>query len=365
MEINNSNNYVAIMAGGVGTRFWPESRQRLPKQFLDILGTGMTLLQSTFERVKDLCPLENIYLVTSHQYVDIIKEQLPEFLHQNIIAEPFKKNTLPAAAYVSYKIQHSNPKANIILAPADHLILDTIKFHKAAAAAYQFLDTHQDAIISFAVKPTRPDTTFGYVQYTPTELNGMTVYKAKTFTEKPDLELARIFLKSGDFAWNTGILAWSVAAFETELNQTCPELAEVFHHGKDYYNTPKEYSSMERLYMQCTNVSIDFGLLEKTKNVYVLPTTFGWTDLATWQTAYEQQEKDFLGNCITGKNVMMMESEGNLVRVSDSKLAIIQGLQNYIIIDTEDALLICERSKEQLLREYVGEIKRNFGEQFL
>lgn len=357
------NNYVAIMAGGIGSRFWPESRQHLPKQFLDILGTGRTFIQDTYQRFKDICPKENIYIVTHHTYEDLVREQIPEIDPANIIKEPYRKNTAPAAAYVSYKLQALNPKANIILAPADHLILDQRMFERTAFQGLDFA-AKNDAILTFGIQPTRADTGYGYIQYQKDELQDG-VSRVKVFTEKPDIELARVFLKSGDFVWNSGIFVWNVKTFTDAFKIHQPEMAEVFEQASASYNTPKEYSVMERLYTQCTNLSIDYGLMEKATNVYVIPSNFGWSDLGTWESAYEHSEKDYLGNAAGKGNIMIVDAAECMIKSASDKLVVVQGLQNFIVVDTKDVLLICERSKEQQIKDYVAEVKRNLGERYL
>lgn len=358
------NNYVAIMAGGIGSRFWPDSREHLPKQFLDLLGVGMTLLQSTYERFKDICPKENIYIVTGKKYIDIVKKQLPEINDNQIIAEPFRKNTAPAAAYATYKIQALNPKANIIFAPADHLILNQKNFEITAFEALDFV-AHHKALLTIGIKPTRPDINYGYVQYEEDNESEDNVYKVKTFTDKPNIEIARSFIKSGDFVWNSGIFAWNVDTFIAAFKKYVPELSEVFEQGKAYYHTPKEAATMERLYMQCTNVSMDYGIMEKADNVFIIPSILGWSDLGSWESTYENSERDYLGNVVKGDKVMIVDATECLIKAPKGKLMVIQGLHKHIVVDTADALIICERSKEQEIKDYVADVKRNFGEQYL
>jgi mannose-1-phosphate guanylyltransferase len=357
------NNYVAIMAGGIGSRFWPESRQSMPKQFLDILGTGRTFIQDTYARFKDICPKENIFVVTHQSYEQLVKEQLPDVDPANIVKEPFRKNTAPAAAYVTYKIRSLNPNANIIVAPADHLILDQRNFEIKAFQGLDYASRH-DAILTFGIQPTRPDTGYGYIQYKKDQLEDG-IAKVVVFTEKPNLELARVFLSSGDFVWNSGIFVWNVNTFIKAFSEFQPEMAEVFEQGVNTYNTPKEYATMERLYTQCTNLSIDYGLMEKAKNVYVIPSSFGWSDLGTWESAYEHSEKDYFGNATNKDNVFIVDAANCMVKSKEGKLIVLQGLQNYIVVDTDDVLLVCERSQEQQIKEYVAEIKRNLGDKFL
>ncbi|HLU18058.1 MAG TPA: mannose-1-phosphate guanylyltransferase [Edaphocola sp.] len=351
------------MAGGIGSRFWPESRQHMPKQFLDILGTGRTLIQDTYVRFRDICPKENIFVVTHHSYEHLVREQLPELPESNIIKEPFRKNTAPAAAYVTYKLQAMNPEATIMLAPADHLITDQRNFE---IKAFQGLDyaRRNDAILTFGIQPTRPDTGYGYIQYAKDALEDG-VAKVIVFTEKPDLELARVFLSSGDFVWNSGIFVWKAETFTKAFKEHQPEMAEVFEQGRNAYNTPREYITMERLYTQCTNLSIDYGLMEKANNVHVIPSNFGWSDLGTWESAYENSDKDYLGNATNKENVFIVDASNCMVKSNKDKLVVLQGLHNFIVVDTSDVLLICERSEEQAIKEYVAEIKRNMGDKFL
>jgi mannose-1-phosphate guanylyltransferase len=357
------NNYVAIMAGGIGSRFWPVSRTKNPKQFHDLLGTGRSLIQWTYHRFKNICPQENIYFITNQQYIDILKQQIPEVNDANIISEPSRKNTAPCAAYFAHKMMALNPKANIIMSPADHLIVDERAFERTAHDALDFV-AHHDALLTLGIKPTRPDTGYGYIQYEPGDESDV-AHKVKTFTEKPTLDLARTFLKSGDFLWNSGIFVWNVKTVMDALEKYMPELNEVFDQAKDAYNTPNEYKVVSELYPQCTNISIDYGFMEKAKNVFVIPSYFGWCDLGTWESAYENSDKDYLGNAVYGQNVMVIDANECMIKAPDKKLIVVQGLEQFIVVDTPDVLLICERNREQQIKEYVAEVKRNKGEKFL
>jgi mannose-1-phosphate guanylyltransferase len=357
------NNYVAIMAGGIGSRFWPVSRQKHPKQFLDLLGTGRSLIQWTYNRFKHICPKENIYFITNQAYIQTLKDQIPEIDDANIISEPSRKNTAPCAAYFAHKMYALNPNANIIMSPADHLIMDERAFERTCYDALDFVARH-DALLTLGVKPTRPDTGYGYIQYdVEDELDK--VYRVKTFTEKPSLELARTFLKSGDFLWNSGIFVWNVKTIMNELEKYLPEMHEVFLQATDVYNTPAEFEVINQLYSQCTNISIDYGIMEKAKNVYVIPSYFGWCDLGTWESAYENSDKDYLGNAVYGDNVMIIDASECMVKAPKDKLVVLQGLEQFIVIDTKDVLLVCERNREQQIKEYVAEVKRNKGEKYL
>lgn len=351
------------MAGGIGSRFWPMSRTAYPKQFIDMLGTGKSLIQWTYHRFKKIVPPENIYFITNQMYIDTLQQQIPEASPENIISEPSRKNTSPCAAYFAHKIMAKNPDANIIMSPADHLIMDEEAFEKTAKNALDFVSQHK-ALVTLGIKPTRPDTGYGYIQYNvQDEVDG--VNKVKTFTEKPSLELARTFLKSGDFLWNSGIFVWNVKSIVDALETYQPELNEVFLQATEVYNTAEEKDYISKLYSQCTNISIDYGIMEKAKNVYVIPSYFGWSDLGTWESAYDNSNKDYLGNAVYGENVMVIDSNECMVKAPDDKLLVLQGLEKYIVIDTKDILLICERSREQQIKEYVAEVKRNKGERFM
>jgi mannose-1-phosphate guanylyltransferase len=359
----NKHHYVAIMAGGIGSRFWPMSRSNYPKQFLDILHIGKTLIQQTYERYSKLVPKENIYVVTSQDYVSIVKQQLQELPVENILAEPSRKNTAPCIAYIAFKLMKRDPKAVMIAAPSDNLILDTDEFVKTATKALDFVD-HINAFVTIGIKPTYPNTGYGYIQH-ETVAAAPDIYKVKTFTEKPNEELAKAFIASGDFLWNAGIFTWKVkniiAAFEKHL----PEMHEVFAAEKDKFNTAAEAAAIEQIYPQCTNISIDFGIMEKADNVYVIPASFSWSDLGTWNSAWDNMEKDYFGNAVAGKNVMVVDADNCMVHVPNEKLVLLQGLHDYIVVDTKDVLLICKKDQEQEIKEYVAEVKRNKGDKFL
>ncbi|HTN46148.1 MAG TPA: mannose-1-phosphate guanylyltransferase [Flavipsychrobacter sp.] len=359
----NKNNYVAIMSGGIGSRFWPESRAALPKQFLDLLGTGKSLIQWTFNRFEKICPRENIYIITNHSYIDTIKEQLPQIDPANIISEPSRKNTAPCAAYFAHKIMALNPDANIIMSPADHLIMDDHTFEQACFDSLDFVARH-DALLTMGIKPTRADTGYGYIQY-DVEEEVDKAHRVKTFTEKPSHDLAQTFLKSGDFLWNAGIFIWNVKTIKAALEKYLPELDEVFEQAKEVYNTDRETETLSELYAQCTNISIDYGIMEKAKNVFVIPAYFGWCDLGTWESAYDNSDKDYLGNAVYGDNVMIIDATECMIKAPKDKLVVTQGLEKMIVIDTPDVLLICERNREQQIKEYVAEVKRNKGDKFL
>lgn len=351
------------MAGGIGSRFWPMSRTNYPKQFLDILNVGKTLIQQTYERYSKFVPKENIYIVTSQDYVELVKKQLPHIHIENIISEPSRKNTAPCIAYIAFKLMKKDPKAVMIAAPSDNLILDTDEFIKTATKALNFVN-HINAFVTIGIKPTYPNTGYGYIQHDTIEA-APDIHKVKTFTEKPNEELAKAFIASGDFLWNAGIFTWKVSNIITAFEKHLPEMYEVFAAEKDKFNTPEEAEAIEHIYPQCTNISIDFGIMEKADNVYVIPASFSWSDLGTWNSAWDNMEKDYFGNAVSGNSVMVVDANNCMVHVPDNKLVLLQGLHDYIIVDTKDVLLICKKDQEQEIKEYVAEVKRNRGDKFL
>ena len=359
----NKNHYVAIMAGGIGSRFWPMSRTDFPKQFLDMLNIGRTLIQSTYDRFAAFIPAENIYVVTSVQYRDIVAEQLPDLLPANILCEPSRKNTAACVAYISYKLLQLNPNANLICAPADHLITETGNFQKICLDALRFT-SHIKALVTLGIKPNHPNTGYGYIQFESFSVSE-NVYKVKTFTEKPDLELAKTFIASGDFLWNAGIFVWEVKNIVKAFESLLPEMHEVFDAEKASFNTPAEADALDKIYPQCVNISIDYGIMEKADNVYVMPAEFGWSDLGTWKSAYDILEKDYLGNAVAGNNVVVIDATKNMVHASNNKLILLQGLDDFIVVDTDDVLMICKKENEQQIKEYVAEIKRSKGDKYL
>ena len=358
------NSYVLIMAGGVGSRFWPISRTSKPKQFIDILGTGKTLIQHTYDRFIKILPKENIFIVTNELYTDLVKQQLPDLADQQILCEPIMRNTAPCIAYGSSKIGNINTNATIVVAPSDHLILDTDAF---LTCIKQSLETvaEKDCLITLGIKPSRPDTGYGYIQYNTKKIDDA-FFKVKTFTEKPNLEIAQTFVQSGDFLWNAGIFIWSakaiLKAFETHL----PEIHDIFKEGEASYNTPQEHKFIQNAYSLCTNISIDYGIMEKADNVYVLPSEFGWSDLGTWASIYDISDKDATGNAlIPSEKVMIYDSSNCMVKMPKDKLVILQGLHDYIVVEDNNTLLICPRDQEQHVKQVVADVKHRFGTSFI
>ena len=359
----NQHYYVAIMAGGIGSRFWPMSRTNYPKQFLDILNTGKTLIQWTYERYAGFIPKENIFVVTSNEYTGIVQEQLPDLPAENILGEPSRKNTAPCIAYISFKLMQKDPQACLVVAPSDHLILDNIAFKKVSLEALRFVHKH-NAFITLGIKPTHPNTGYGYIQFEQHAVSD-NVFKVKTFTEKPNLELAKTFVSSGEFLWNAGIFVWQVKNILSAFERYLPEIHELFNAEKEHFNTAGEKQALEEIYPQCTNISIDFGVMEKADNVYVIPSSFGWSDLGTWNSAYDNFDKDYLENAVAGNNVIVIDATRCMVHVPDEKLVLLQGLDDFIVVDTKDVLLVCRKSKEQEIKNFVTEVKRKKGERFL
>ena len=359
----NKHQYVAIMAGGIGTRFWPLSRTGFPKQFLDILNTGQTMIQQTYNRFAKFIAPENIYIVTLKEYVELVKNQLPHLPPENIVAEPSRKNTAPCIAYISFKLLNKDPKASLIVAPSDHLILDETNFIEICKKGLDFVN-HLNSFVTIGVQPNSPNTGYGYIQHNGKEaVPGF--FKVKTFIEKPNLEMAKTFVASGDFLWNAGIFIWKVEKIITAFEKHLPEVYELFAAEKEKFNTDEEATAIAEIYPQCTNISIDVAVMEKSDNVYVIPAAFGWSDLGTWNGAWDNMQKDYLQNAVTGKNVMIMEANHCIVHAPDNKLVLLQGLEDFIIVDTKDVLLICKKENEQDIKDYVAEVKRNKGDKYL
>lgn len=351
--------YAVIMAGGVGTRFWPVSRIDKPKQFLDILGMGESLLQMTYKRFCKILPEEHIYVVTNESYRDLIKEQIPGISNDQILGEPSAKNTATCIAYACSKIAFKDPNAVVVVAPSDHLILDTEAFLHQVKEGLHFAE-HNQALVTLGIKPTRPDTGYGYIQYLDKH-DDSAVFKVKTFTEKPNDELARQFIDSGDFLWNAGIFIWKTQVILDALEEFLPDISDLFKQGKDYFFTDKEKAFINKIYPVCPSISIDYGIIEKAENVYVLPSEFGWSDLGTWKSLYEITEKQQDENVLIGDEIELHESSGNLVYTEcPKKIVVLEGVNNMFVLDTEDALLVCPVEKEQEVKRIVGELKLKY-----
>ena len=355
------------MAGGIGSRFWPFSRSSKPKQFMDFLNTGRSLLQITFDRFSTIIPVENIYVVTNFMYRDLVAEQLPELSAHQILSEPSRRNTAPFIAYATYKIKKENPEANIVITPADHLILRESVFLKVVQQGLKFVE-EKDALLTLGVKPNRPETGYGYIQVHEDDANSIEengIYKVRTFTEKPNIDLATVFVQSGEFFWNSGVFFWSVKSIEQEFDKFLPELASKFSDGMSVYATDKEQEFINKVYSSCPNISIDYSVLEKSENVFVLCSDFGWSDLGTWTALYDVSPKDAKGNVSLKCKTQFYESSNNIVASSEpNKLVVLQGLDDYIVADSENVLLVCKR-EESRIRQFVTDINVKYSGEYI
>ena len=352
-----NNNYAVIMAGGIGSRFWPVSTSKMPKQFLDILGTGETLLQQTYRRLLDVCPESQILIVTNKRYKNICIDQLPNINEENILCEPHRRNTAPCIAYASFKIYNKNKKANIIVSPSDHLITNESEFNRIVRSCLNLCEKFK-GLFTLGIKPSRPETGYGYIQYNEEIISfNSEIKKVKTFTEKPGLELANKFLDSGDFLWNSGMFLWSVEAILNEFSQLLPEIYDLFHKGNKFYNTDLEDRYIEKIYSRCKNISIDYGVLEKSHSVYVYPSDFGWSDIGTWISLSDHIRKDKNNNALISSQALLYDSSNNIIKLSDDKLCLIKGLEGYIVVDTEKALLICKKEDEQNIKNLIPDVQ--------
>ncbi|MAU37675.1 MAG: mannose-1-phosphate guanylyltransferase [Flavobacteriales bacterium] len=348
----NKNNYAVIMAGGIGSRFWPMSKQKLPKQFLDILGTGETLIQQTFKRLQGLCLTENIFIVTNREYKDLCLKQLKNVIEDNILCEPVMRNTAPCIAYAAFKIHNMNKNANMIIAASDHIILKENEFVKIIKDCFNVVANH-DILLTIGITPSRPDTGYGYIQYTDQKLESQQkIRKVKTFTEKPDQALALNFLDSGDFLWNSGMFLWSAKSITLAYRKLLRDMYDVFEKGKEFYCTTKETEFIDRVFPGCKNISIDYAIMEKSDNVYVYPADFGWSDLGTWGSLYMHLDLDKNKNAVQGNNVLLYESADNIINVPNNKTVVMQGMNGYIVVENEGTLLICKKENEQKIKQY-------------
>ena len=350
------HNYCIIMAGGVGSRFWPFSRNDRPKQFLDFFGTGRSLLQMTFDRMRHLVPAENILIVSNIIYKDLILEQLPEIKPNQVLLEPNRRNTAPCIAYAVNRIKAITDKANIIVAPSDHLILKEIDFLETIKTGIDFIKNN-NCLLTLGIKPSRPETGYGYIQI---DEGDSALRRVKTFTEKPNAELAQIFFETGEFFWNSGIFLWNLQTIVKAFDELLPEVATKFNSGKEFFNTDKEQAFVDNMYQSCPNISIDYGIMEKASNVHVLCSDFGWTDLGTWGSLYEMSPKDETENVTLKCKTVFYESEKNIVALPPEKLAVIQDLKGYIVAESDNVLLICKLEDEQKIRQYVNDINVKF-----
>ncbi|PIR14112.1 MAG: mannose-1-phosphate guanylyltransferase [Flavobacteriales bacterium CG11_big_fil_rev_8_21_14_0_20_35_7] len=353
--MKNKNYYAVIMAGGIGSRFWPMSTEEYPKQFHDMLGVGSSLLQKTFARFHNLIPSENIFISTNTRYKSLVKQQLKKITDQQLLLEPAMRNTAPCILYAALKIYHQNPDAIMIIAPSDHWIDDETRFINNVEACFKACQ-EAPILMTMGILPNSPNTGYGYIQF---ENSTNAIKKVKNFTEKPDLEMAKTFIKSGDYLWNAGIFIWSAKAIIEAFSNLLPELHALFYKGMACYNTDKEADFITSNYQKAQNISIDYGIMESSKNVFVLPVDFGWNDLGTWNSLYQKLPKQAQENAVINAKTIFREASGNLVRTTKNKLVVIQGLNDFIVVEKEGVLLICPRSKEQDIKQIVAQVKQN------
>ena len=362
------NNYCVIMAGGVGSRFWPFSRNEKPKQFLDFFGTGRSLLQMTIDRFRPIVPIENILIVTNILYRDQVLEQIPDLQSSQVLCEPARRNTAPCIAYAVARIKAmrrgmADKNANIVVAASDHLILQEDKFRETIINCFDFIEKN-DALLTLGMKPTRPETGYGYIQKGDEVKGNEDICKVKAFTEKPNLEMAKVFLDSGDFLWNSGIFIWSLESIEAALQKHMPELAQKFAQGSDKMGTVGEDAFIQEMFPTCPSISIDYGLMEKAQNVYVMPSDFGWSDLGTWGSLYDLSTKDEAENVTLHCDATYYDSHGNIVTLPKGRLAVIQGLEDSIVAESNGVLLICKRNDEQQIRQFYMDAEVKYDGKF-
>lgn len=360
--IKKNTNYCIIMAGGIGTRFWPLSTHKKPKQFIDILGTGKTFIQMTYDRFRSICPPENFLVVTGADYLELVLEQLPELEEHQILLEPYRRNTAPCIAYANQRIEAENPDAKIIVTPADHLILKEKEFERVINNGLDFVEKH-NRLLTIGLQPVRPETGYGYIQ------KGKEIYsevnEVKTFTEKPDLEIAKIFYKSGEFLWNSGMFIWTLKDIQDAYKKYLPELFDLFEKGKGKYKTNAEQDFINNMYSDCQNISVDYGIMEKVTNACVHSADFGWSDLGTWNSLYAHTPKDENGNGVIGEHVKIYDSKDCIVSIPNGNIGIIQGLDNYIVVQKENRILVCKRDDEQQIRQFVNDLMLESKNKFI
>ena len=351
-----TNNHLVIMAGGVGSRFWPMSTTEKPKQFIDVLGVGKTLIQLTVERFGNLVAPENIWVVTNQKYAPIVEEQLPHIPKTNILCEPCRRNTAPCIAYVSWRIKSNDPKANIVVTPSDHIVMNTAEFQRVINECMRFT-SETDAIVTLGMKPNRPETGYGYIQadLSTSSLRNKEIYRVDSFREKPDLRTAEEYIKKNYYFWNAGIFIWNVNTIVNAFRIYQPTMAKIFESMLPVYGTEKEQAIINERFPECENISVDYAIMEKAEEIFVCPADFGWSDLGTWGSLHGQSKKDLYGNATIGQNINLIESHNCIVHTTQEKKVVIQGLDGYIIAEKDDTLLICKLSEEQRIKQFSGE----------
>ena len=344
------------MAGGVGSRFWPMSTAEKPKQFIDVLGVGKTLIQLTVERFGDLVAPENIWVVTNKKYAPIVEEQLPNIPKTNILCEPCRRNTAPCIAYVSWRIKSNDPKANIVVTPSDHIVMDTAEFQRVIKECMRFT-SETDAIVTLGMKPNRPETGYGYIQadLSTSSLRNKEIYRVDSFREKPDLKTAEEYIKKNYYFWNAGIFIWNINTIVNAFRIYQPTMAKIFESMLADYGTEKEQALIDERFPECENISVDYAIMEKAEEIFVCPADFGWSDLGTWGSLHGQSKKDLYGNATIGQNINLIESHNCIVHTTQEKKVVIQGLDGYIVAEKDNTLLICKLSEEQRIKQFSGE----------
>ncbi|MBC6990712.1 mannose-1-phosphate guanylyltransferase [Hymenobacter sp. BT491] len=355
------NTYLVVMAGGIGSRFWPFSRTHHPKQFHDVLGVGRSMLQLTVDRFHGICPPENVFVVTNRDYTDLVQQHLPDLPADQILGEPIGRNTAPCIAYASYRIMQRDPKATIVVTPADHAVMHEEEFRRVIRQAVDAARAHE-VLITLGIQPSRPDTGYGYIQFMDDDTSGLAggLKKVKTFTEKPNLELAKMFVSSGDFLWNSGLFVWRADVIVNAFHHYLSDIAEVFDEGAQQLGTDQEVDFISRAYTRCRNISIDYGVMEKADNVYVLPADFGWSDLGTWDSLHRMGHHDADDNVVDG-DALLYDTRECVIKTPLERLVVVQGLEGYIVAEYDNVLLICKRTEEQRVKEFVADVKAKKG----
>lgn len=354
--MTNNHNHIVIMAGGVGSRIWPMSVENKPKQFIDVLGVGRSLLQLTYDRFKGLCPNENVWIVTNKKYDAWIKEQLPEVPAENILLEPCRRNTAPCIAYVSWHIKAKDPKANLVITPSDHIVMDTAEFRRVITQCLKFT-SETDAILTLGMKPNRPETAYGYIQadLSSSSPRNKEIFRIDTFREKPDLQTAQKYIQQNNFFWNAGIFIWSVSTIVNAFRIYSPAISKIFENMLSIYGTDKEQEMIDLHYPECENISVDYAIMEKAEEIFVCPANFGWSDLGSWSSLYMHTRHDLYGNSLIGTNINVYDTHNCMIHTTQEKKVVVQGLDEYIVAEKDNLLLICKLSEEQRIRQFSGD----------
>lgn len=354
--MEKNTNHLVIMAGGVGSRFWPMSTEECPKQFIDVLGLGKSLLQLTVERFEGVCPVENIWVVTNKNYVKLVKEQLPNIPTDHILCEPCRRNTAPCIAYVSWRIKAYDPKANIVVSPSDHIVLNETEFKRVMIGCLNFT-SGTDAIVTIGIKPNRPETGYGYIQanLASPSLRNKEMFHVESFREKPDLETAQKYIQKNEFFWNAGIFVWNVNTIVNAFRIYQPSINKIFEKMLPYYGTPQEQEMIDKRFPECENISIDYAIMEKADEIFVCPADFGWSDLGTWGSLQTHTQKDLYGNSCIGNNIKVIETMNCMIHTTQEKKVVVQGLDGYIVAENNDTLLICKLSEEQRIKQFAAD----------